>query len=148
MGNRGTLGYHLLVNTRPRPKSSAKVWCLPVGISANVYNEPCPSRQALDRIADKWTTLITGALSEETLRFSELQRAIPGVSQKMLTQTLRSLERDGLIQRRQYETIPPKVTYTLTDLGKGLEKLHAQIRDWAENNIEEIETSRLRYEQR
>ena len=88
--------------------------------------------------------MITGALSEGTLRFSELRRAIPGVSPKMLTQTLRSLERDGLIERRQYPTIPPRVEYTLTPLGEGLEELHAGIRAWAEAHIEEIETSRRR----
>lgn len=121
------------------------VWCLPEGVAANVYDQRCPSRQALDRIGDKWTTLITGALSEGTLRFSELRRAIPGVSQKMLTQTLRSLERDGLVDRRQYPTIPPRVEYTLTSLGTGLEGLHAQVRAWAEANIEAIETARLHY---
>lgn len=123
-------------------------WCLPDGVSANVYDERCPSRQALDRIGDKWTTLVTGALSSGTLRFSELRRAIPGVSQKMLTQTLRSLERDGLVERVQYPTIPPRVEYTLTRLGRGLEDLHAAIRAWAEANIEEIETARLRYHDR
>ncbi len=127
--------------------AKSAVWCLPVGVSANVYHEVCPSRQALDRIADKWTTLITGALSEGTLRFGELRRAIPGVSPKMLTQTLRSLERDGLIERRQYPTIPPRVEYTLTPLGDGLEELHARIRAWAESHIEEIETSRRRFVQ-
>ncbi len=129
-------------------KDDKLVWCLPVGVSANVYHEPCPSRQALDRIADKWSTLITGALSEGTLRFSELRRAIPGISQKMLTQTLRSLERDGLVERRQYPTIPPRVEYTLTSLGEGLEELHAAIRAWAEAHIEAIETARMRYAER
>lgn len=128
--------------------TKSKVWCLPAGVSANVYDERCPSRQALDRIGDKWTTLITGALSTGTLRFSELRRTIPGVSPKMLTQTLRSLERDGLVERRQYPTIPPRVEYTLTSLGTGLEQLHASIRVWAEANIEAIETARLRYVER
>ena len=66
----------------------------------------------------------------------------------MLTQTLRSLERDGLVERRQYPTIPPRVEYTLTSLGEGLEELHAAIRDWAEAHIEAIETARLRYAER
>lgn len=125
--------------------TNSTVWRLPTGVAANVYDERCASRQALDRIGDKWTTLITGALAEGTLRFGELRRAIPGVSQKMLTQTLRSLERDGLVDRCQYPTIPPRVDYTLTSLGAGLEGLHAQVRAWAEANIEAIETARLQY---
>lgn len=124
------------------------MWCLPKGVAADVYQEPCPSRQVLDRIADKWTTLVTGSLSTGTQRFSQLKRAIPGISQKMLTQTLRSLERDGLVERHQYPTIPPKVEYRLTSLGRGLEGLHAQIRAWAELHVEEIETNRRRYEAR
>ncbi len=128
--------------------TNSTVWRLPEGVAANVYDQRCASRQALDRIGDKWTTLITGALSAGTLRFSELRRAVPGVSQKMLTQTLRSLERDGLVERRQHLTIPPRVEYTLTALGAGLEGLHLQIRTWAEANIEAIETARLQYAER
>lgn len=134
--------------TAERTSTTKQIWCLPEGKTANVYNEPCPSRQALDRIADKWSTLITGGLSDGTKRFSELQRMIPGISQKMLTQSLRSLERDGLVERRQHPTIPPKVEYTLTPLGVSLQEVHATVRSWAESHIEEIETARLSYQAR
>jgi DNA-binding HxlR family transcriptional regulator len=90
---------------------------LPDGRPADAYSAPCTSRQALDRIADKWTALIVGCLSTGTKRFSELRSAIDGVSEKMLTQTLRSLERDGLVTRTAHPTVPPKVEYSLTDLG-------------------------------
>ncbi len=75
----------------------------------DVYAEDCPTRQVLDRIGDKWTTLIIGLLHERPMRFSELQRRIAGISQKMLTQTLRMLERDGLIRRTVYAEVPPRV---------------------------------------
>lgn len=123
-------------------------WCLPRGVHADVYDERCASRRALDRLADKWSTLVTGALSERPRRFGELSRAIPGVSPKMLTQTLRSLERDGMLTRTQHPTIPPQVEYELTALGRSLETLHQGVRSWSERNIEEIETARLRYDQR
>ena len=86
----------------------------------NVYSSTCPTRQVLDRIADKWTALVIGALEDGPQRFSQIQRRIDGISQKMLTQTLRSLERDGLIERHVYAEVPPRVVYTLTPLGKTL----------------------------
>lgn len=119
---------------------------LPDGRPADVYSAPCPSRQALDRIADKWTALIVGCLSTGTKRYSELRLAIDGVSEKMLTQTLRSLERDGLITRTAYPTVPPKVEYRLTDLGHTLTAPLAAIRDWAETHINEINDARSHYD--
>jgi DNA-binding HxlR family transcriptional regulator len=104
----------------------------------DVYNEKCPTRIVLDRIADKWTVLIVGALEEKTKRFGELRREIGGVSQKMLTQTLRGLERDGLVVRVVYASVPPKVEYSLTDLGRTLVHIFESIREWAENNIEDV----------
>ena len=80
----------------------------------------CPSRLVLDRIADKWTALIIQVLAHGTKRYAELQREIGGISQKMLTQTLRSLERDGLVQRKVHPVVPPKVEYSLTKLGRTL----------------------------
>ena len=77
----------------------------------DVYAEDCPTRQVLDRIGDKWTTLTIGLLHERPMRFSELQRRIAGISQKMLTQTLRMLERDGLLRRTVYAEVPPRVEY-------------------------------------
>jgi DNA-binding HxlR family transcriptional regulator len=104
----------------------------------DIYNENCPTRIVLDRIADKWTVLIIGQLAEGTLRFNELKRCIGGITQKMLTQTLKSLERDGMISRTIYPEIPPKVEYSLTELGKSLTMVVRQIRTWSEDNFTKI----------
>ena len=98
----------------------------------------CPTRKALDRIADKWAALLVLLLSERPHRFGELKRRIDGISQKMLTQTLRNLERDGLINRRAFATVPVTVEYSLTPLGETLVGPVAAIRDWAEGHIEEV----------
>ena len=108
----------------------------------NVYAAACPTRQALDRIADKWTALIVGLLAERPHRFGELRRKIDGISQKMLTQTLRSLERDGLVDRRVYATVPVTVEYSLTPVGETLTAPLAAIRDWAEQHIEHVLAAR------
>ena len=86
----------------------------------NVYAAQCPTRQALDRIADKWTALIVDLLSQRTYRFGELRRSIEGISHKVLVQTLRSLERDGLVHRQPIASNPPTVEYSLTELGRTL----------------------------
>ena len=104
----------------------------------NVYAAQCPTRQALDRIADKWTALIVGLLAERTHRFGELRRSIEGISHKVLVQTLRSLERDGLVHRQPVATKPPTVEYSLTPLGTSLVGPLASIREWAEEHIEEV----------
>ena len=104
----------------------------------NVYNKNCPTRLVLDRIADKWTVLTVGALAEETKRFGQLRRELDGISQKMLTQTLRGLERDGLVNRKVYPTVPPKVEYSLTSLGQTLIDLLDGIKNWSEGNIEHV----------
>ena len=119
---------------------------LPDGRPADVYSAPCPSRAALDRIADKWTALIVGSLSTGTKRFSELRAAIEGISEKMLTQTLRSLERDGLVSRTVHPSVPPKVEYQLTELGLTLDAPLTAIRDWAERHINEVNQARLNHD--
>ena len=102
----------------------------------------CPSRLVLDRIADKWTALIIQVLANGTKRYAELQREIGGISQKMLTQTLRSLERDGLVQRKVHPVVPPKVEYSLTKLGRTLiEPLHGLCR-WSEKHLAELQANR------
>jgi len=111
----------------------------------DVYNEHCPTRMVLNRIADKWTVLVVGALEKKTKRFGELRREIGGVSQKMLTQTLRVLEMDGLVARKVYASVPPKVEYSLTELGRTLIDLLEAIRDWSENNIENVLKARDDY---
>jgi DNA-binding HxlR family transcriptional regulator len=107
----------------------------------------CPSRLVLDRIADKWTALIIQVLANGTKRYAELQREIGGISQKMLTQTLRSLERDGLVQRKVHPVVPPKVEYSLTKLGRTLiEPLHELCR-WSEKHLAELQANRARAKQ-
>ena len=108
----------------------------------SVLEPQCPSRLVLDRIADKWTALVIQILASGTMRYAELQRAIGGISQKMLTQTLRSLERDGLVQRTVHPVVPPKVEYSLTRLGRTLiEPLHALCR-WSEKHLAELQANR------
>lgn len=104
----------------------------------NIYDAQCPTRLALDRIADKWTVLIVGKLAEGTHRFGELRREISGISPKVLTQTLRELERDGLVARKVYASVPPKVEYSLTPLGRTLIGLLDAIRTWSETHIESV----------
>jgi DNA-binding HxlR family transcriptional regulator len=110
----------------------------------NVYAAACPTPQALDRIADKWTVLIIGLLAERPHRFGELRRAIDGISQKMLTQTLRSLELDGLVARRVKPTVPVTVEYSLTATGRTLTKPLEGIRCWAEQHIDAVLVARSR----
>ena len=109
-------------------------------------NVQCGSRRVLDRIADKWTALIIHVLSHGTQRSGELRRAISGISQKMLTQTLRSLEEDGLVERKVYPVIPPRVEYSLTPLGRTLTEPLAAICLWAEKHLGELEDARARSE--
>lgn len=115
-------------------------------VSPNAYAATCPSRQVLDRIGDKWTALVILLLEDGPRRFSELQRRIQGISQKMLTQTLRNLERDGLVHRTIYPEIPPRVEYALTPLGQTLCGPIAAIVSWAEQNINEVVAARERYD--
>ena len=110
----------------------------------SVLEPQCPSRLVLDRIADKWTALVIQILAHRTMRYAELQRTIGDISQKMLTQTLRSLERDGLVQRKVHPVVPPKVEYSLTRLGRTLiEPLHALCR-WSEKHLAELQANRAR----
>src|SRR5580704_18297077 len=112
----------------------------------NVFDSHCPTRQVLDCIADKWTVLIIRRLSNGTLRFAQLRRAVDGISQKVLTGTLRNLERDGMVTRRIYASVPPKVEYSLTSLGRSLCGLVEGICGWAEANIERVQDAREVYD--
>lgn len=114
----------------------------------DVMAATCPTRQLVSRIGDRWTLLVIAALTGRTLRFAELRRTVEGVSQKMLTQTLRQLERDGLVRRQVYAEVPPRVEYNLTPLGDTLTDLVAAVRDWAYTNIDDIESHRHNYDQR
>lgn len=120
----------------------------------------CPSRKLLDRISDKWVTLILAALGSDgshqhgadcageprSMRYSELSRLLAGVSQKMLTQTLRSLERDGLITRTAKPTVPVTVSYELTDLGLSLHHLMRGLKTWAETHMDDVFANRATYD--
>jgi len=114
----------------------------------DVLAAACPTRQVMSRIGDKWTLLTLFALGDQTLRFSELRREVEGVSQKMLTQTLRGLERDGLVSRRVYATVPPKVEYAVTPLGASLQRVIAEMRAWAYGHMDEIAAARSSYDDR
>ena len=110
---------------------------------ADVYSRDCPSRVVLDRIGDRWTALIVGVLEYGPRRFSEIRDAM-GITSKVLTQTLRTLERDGLIRRTAYDESPPRVEYELTPLGLTLREPLAAIRNWAEAHLPEIMAARER----
>ena len=111
-----------------------------------VYDKNCPTRHVLDRIADKYTVLVIAFLQDRPKRFNELQRMITGISQKVLTQTLRSLERDGLVTRTIYAEVPPRVEYALTPLGNTLTEPLAALRDWAESYIETVIAAQNEYD--
>ena len=118
-------------------------------LKANVFAENCSSREVLVLISEKWVCLIVCALSKhKVLRFGELKRLCEGVSQKMLTQTLRKLERDGLVIRTVYaDKLPLKVEYQLSPLGKSLVPALQQVKSWAEMNMNEINNNRIAFEQ-
>ncbi len=105
-------------------------------------------REVLNRVGDKWSVLIVQLLADGPKRFSELRRAIEGISQRMLTLTLKGLERDGLITRTVYPTIPPRVEYELTDLGRTLRKPIQALAKWAQENREQIQLSRNQFDAR
>ncbi|MFE3318064.1 winged helix-turn-helix transcriptional regulator [Nocardia sp. NPDC059195] len=136
-----------MTQTAAQKKAQAKV-------EYNAFLAACPSRQLLDRISDKWVVLILCALggdgspvpaptdAPKAMRYSEISRLLVGVSQKMLTQTLRSLERDGLLTRTVTPTVPVTVTYELTDLGLSLHHLTRGLRAWAQTHMTEVLANR------
>ena len=112
----------------------------------DVYSANCPTRQILDRVGDKWAVLILLLLREQPMRFNQLRRTIEGISQKMLSQVLKSLERDGLIKRRVIATVPVTVEYSITPLGQTLAAAVDPVRDWAEENLKEVLAAQRRYD--
>ncbi|QMU78440.1 helix-turn-helix transcriptional regulator [Streptacidiphilus sp. PB12-B1b] len=131
-------------------------------VEYDAFVAACPSRKLLDRISDKWVTLILAGLGSDSahepgadcageprvMRYSELQRLLAGVSQKMLTQTLRSLERDGLVSRSVVPTVPVTVSYELTDLGLSLYEMMRGLKAWAEVHMDDVLANRQTYETR
>lgn len=111
------------------------------------YVAHCPSRALLEVIGDKWTLLLMPALAEGPKRNGELKRRIEGISQKMLTQTLRGLEENGLVRRIDFQQVPPRVEYQLTDLGRSLGVLVSQMDDWVvDNYYATIDAAGLRHD--
>ena len=116
------------------------------GPRPNVYDSNCPTRLILDRIADKWTVLVLGFLEHGPVRFNELRRRIDGISQKMLAQTLRQLERDGLVTRTAIATVPVTVEYAITPLGLTLADTVKSLTNWAEQHIGDVQHAQQRYD--
>ncbi|UNO43638.1 helix-turn-helix domain-containing protein [Streptomyces sp. MST-110588] len=116
-----------------------------------MFDPQCPTRRLLDRIGTKWTSMAVKVLAEaspEEVRFAELRRRMAGVSQKMLSATLQSLARDGLVERRVEPAVPPRVYYRLTPLGLSLEEPLAMVRAWAEEHMAEIDRANRHSEER
>src|SRR5919108_5543563 len=114
----------------------------------DAFMAECPTRQLHETVSDKWAGLLLCALGEGAKRHSELARRIGGVSQKMLTQTLRTLERDGLITRTVTPSVPVRVDYALTPLGRDLLPVMVAIKEWAEANMDDVNAARRRYDAR
>ncbi|MEU6380113.1 helix-turn-helix domain-containing protein [Streptomyces sp. NPDC046909] len=115
-------------------------------VEYDAFIRSCPTNQLLDRLSDKWVSLVVAALSTGPMRYSALGRRIAGVSPKMLTQTLRALERDGILVRTVTPSVPVRVDYELTQLGRSLAVLLTAVKDWAEHHIEEVHEARDRYD--
>jgi DNA-binding HxlR family transcriptional regulator len=114
----------------------------------NAYAASCPTRVVLDQISDKWTVLVLGALRDGPVRFNSLKRRLENVSQKVLATTLRKLERNGLLTRTVYPTVPVTAEYALTPLGKALSELVSAVRCWAEDNISDVLRSQKTFDAR
>ena len=112
----------------------------------NPYAGACPTRIVLDRIADKWTVLLLGILASGPMRFNAILRELDGLSQKMLSQVLKSLERDGLVTRTAYPTVPVSVEYAITPLGQTLTATLEKLRMWAVDNIETVLNAQREYD--
>jgi DNA-binding HxlR family transcriptional regulator len=147
---------------RSMPTTTAAQQKAQAKLEYDAFLANCPSRQLLDRISDKWVALILAALGSDgphypgrdsvikprSMRYSELSRRLGAASQKMLTQTLRSLERDGLVIRTATPTVPVTVTYELTDLGLSLQRVMIDIKTWAEAHMDEVLANREEYDNR
>ncbi|RVX44049.1 HxlR family transcriptional regulator [Nonomuraea polychroma] len=112
--------------------------------TGDVFDPNCPTRVVLDRIGDKWSVLVLLSLIGGPMRFTQLRARMGGVTPKVLTQTLRAMEQDGLVTREVFAEVPPRVEYTLTDLGRSLHEPISAVAAWAERNVAEI----LRYREK
>lgn len=112
----------------------------------DVYAQNCPTRLVIDRLADKWAVLVLRKLADDRMRFNRLRREIEGVSQKVLSQVLKKLERDGLVAREVFATVPVTVEYSITPLGQTLTSTVAALTRWAEQHMPEILAAQQRYD--
>lgn len=119
-----------------------------IQLAPDAFARDCASRVVLDRIGDRWTVLVVVALADGRLRFSELRTRIEGITPKVMTQTLRALERDGLITREVFAEVPPRVEYELTELGRDLLAPIDAVRIWAEQHANRIVENRDAYDAR
>ena len=110
------------------------------------YDPNCPSRQLVDRIGDRWTVLIIGALADGPARYGELSQSVAGISPRMLSQTLKALERDGLVQRQAFAEIPPRVVYSLTGAGESLRPVALAVESWARQHASDVLAARERFD--
>ena len=133
------------MDTKFNHLSREKIGSLRAG---DIYDVTCPSRSVIQMLADKWTMLIIEALSSGPMRFGELRRQVGSITQKMLTQTLRSLERDGLVLRQVYPSAPPSVEYSLTSIGVSITTITSQMCRWAEDNMKPVLVARFDYDAR
>jgi DNA-binding HxlR family transcriptional regulator len=117
-------------------------------MKGNIYDPECPTRAILDRVGDKWTALVVLVLLDGRQRFSRLRAEMGGIAPKVLTETLRRLERDGIVTRTAFPEIPPRVEYELTPLGRSLEQPIRAITAWAEDNVPRITRARQAYDRR
>jgi DNA-binding HxlR family transcriptional regulator len=117
-------------------------------VEPDLLDPQCPSRQVLDRIGDRWSVLVVSLLGDGPRRYGQLSATIQGISQKMLTQTLRGLERDGLVTRTVHATVPPRVDYELTDLGESLLTTIRPLTLWATSHIPQVLKARETYDAR
>ena len=135
--------YPMVTNAQPPLGGAATVAPL-----AGPFDQSCPTRTVLDTVADRWTTLIIDLLAAGPQRFGALRRRIGGISQKMLTQTLRTLERDGLVRRTVYATTPPSVEYALTPLGQTLTEPLGALTAWSAQHIADVLSARDAFDAR
>jgi len=139
---------HLLVTIAPiqtMPRTSPPAPRSPVCARANPWDAGCPSRLILALVADKWVLLILPLLEAGPRRNADLLRGAQGISQKMLTQTLRALEQHGLVTRHDYREVPPRVDYTLTSLGRSLARTLGALDAWVVDHFAEVDLARRKY---